>query len=299
MTADAKKSVKGGGLEQKLGPAAPKQEILLEDILNATNFAVYHNAAAIALNYNRTGGHESFNLNAAGKNLYQVLSELVQEIPNKDERMDIALMMDALQRHITNGSLTKQGFEDALNHAKAFLGPYAKKIKGALKEEHHRAMGVGLFLNSGMYGIALGDLVSKAPGLDYHTSGARAAELGTMLKELNDKVKSNDASNVDTYYDKLTSKGAVDNYVKAGKGSEEDAKAIIESGKKAYQSLVGSLKDDMKHEHQKYITNLLAQTYQREIQKVDYNHLKGLMDKLDPATFMALIPQAKSQGYEE
>ncbi len=120
-----------------------------------------------------------------------------------------------------------------------------------------------------------------------------------MLKELEEKVKKNDTSNVHSYYERLTAKDAVDNYAKSGKGSVADGKAILETGKKAYQSLVGSLNDSMKLEHQYFIAKLVNQTYSREIHKVDYGHLKGVVNKLNPANFVALIPQPRSGGYSE
>ncbi|MCL5101219.1 MAG: hypothetical protein M1348_01240 [Candidatus Parvarchaeota archaeon] len=272
-------------------PVAKSSKASLDHLLSSTNFPVYQRAAAVIKNYQQIMNTSDFNPNALGKVLYSALGEMVAEAPNKDERQDITILMDALQRNLQNNSLTKEAFEATVEHARSFMTPYAQKVKDSLEESHYKNMALGILQNKKMFG----DLYSK---LSMHPSAARANQFGIMLTDIEGSIKKNDLSNISSYYMKLVSPTAVADYVKTGKTKEEATK-IVETGKKAYQALLSSLSDSMKAEHQAFLHKLIGQSYYQAAQKIDVGYIKNVMSSADSADILALIPQERQgMGYQ-
>lgn len=269
---------------------APKKASL-EQVISSTNFPVYQRAAAVVKNYQQIGDTPEFNPNTLGKVLYGALSEMIAEVPNKEERQDVAMLLDVLQRHLQNNTLTREGFEATLQHTKAFMNHYAQKIKRSLEDGHYKTMALGVLQNKEVFS----GLYSQ---LSAHPTAARASQLGSMLKDIEEAMKKNDLSGLSSYYQKLMTPNAVSDYVGAGKTAEQ-ANAIVASGGKAYQSLVNSLSEGMKAEHQAFIHKLVGQGYYQAAQRIDLGHIKNVIGNADPADLLALIPQGRqSAGYQ-
>ncbi len=277
------------GPQQPVPLQAPK--ISLDQVLSSTNFTAYQMVAGIIKNYEQMGNHPSFNPNVVGRGLYNALGEMQADTPNKGDKLELGLLLDALQKNLQNGTLTKQSFEATLEHAKTFLGPYANKLKGNLEESHYKAMVMGVLRNQEMFGGLYATLIT-------HPTATRAARLGNILKEVEDNIKKQDISSISKYYSKLMSPNAVADYVKSGKTPEE-AQKIVDSGKKAYESLIGSLDDRMKTEHQKVIQQLVANAFYMETGKIDLGHIKTTMAGALPHDILALMPYGRRNESSE
>jgi hypothetical protein len=277
----------------------PAKKVTLEDVLGTANFEPYRLASEVAKSYEVVGNHSTFNPNVMGRGLYRALQGIYSEIPNQDDKLELQ-MMDALQKSLQSGSLTRQSFEATLEHAKSFLGPYLNRIRGTLEDSHYKLMAMGALQNPEMFAALGGKLAA-------HPSATRAVELGKMLKDIEDELKSNDLSNIGSYFGRLKSKSRIDAYVsegvKAGK-TEAEARAevttTLNSGEKAYQALVGGLSQDMKRGHQQLIQKLVANGLYTAAQGIDVGHIKSVMATAAPYDVLALIPRGKNDnGYIE
>ncbi len=262
--------------------AGPAKKISLDEVLNSTNFGAYQMASSLVKNYERLGDHPSFNPNLVGAGLYKALQEFQAEISNKDEKLEVGLLLDALQKNLQNNTLTKKSFEDTLEHVKSFLGPYVNKVKGGLEEGHYRTMAMRALQDKEMYGSLYAKIAA-------HPTAQRAAQLGGLFKEIGEQAKKGDVSTLSTYYQKLASPKTLDDHIKSGKTPEE-AKTIVDSGKKAYESLVGTLGEDMKAAHQQYIQKLVGNGFYKETQKIDVGHLKTTISGAAPHDILTLMP---------
>lgn len=268
--------------------AAPANKVKLEEVLGTSNFQPYQQGSLLVKNYQRMGTHPTFNPNVLGRGLLNSLQGIYSTIPYQDEKEELQMLMHGLQSALQSNSLTRQGFEDTLEHLKSFFGPYLKTITGSLEDSHYRMMSMHALSDRDNFG-EIADKISA------HPSATRASELGKMLKEVGDDIKDNKLDKIGTYYSRLASPSAVQAHVKAG-NTEAEATKIVESGKKAYQSIVGSLNENMKYAHQRKIQEIVGNGFYRESQKIDIGHIRSTMAAAQPYDVLALIPTGRNAG---
>lgn len=269
-------------------PTADKHT--LDEILTSSNFQPYLTAARGVKTYQSMGKLPGFNPKLAGTAIYNSLSEIAAESKYRQDRTESIALLDVLKKSIENNTLTNDHLEQLSGYTSSLMLPYWNKVKPHLSDANYRQMTLAILSNEKDFKKLYEQIAS-------HASAKEASHFGALVKELSGKVKEGDVSGMENHYERLTSPLAAQEYIKNGHKPEE-ANAIISKGNAVYKSLLGSLNDSTKLEHQHYILQAVNQQFNAKVRDIDIGYIKQTINAANPVDGLVLVQTARGQQGE-